>query len=206
MPDSNEKYALLTAIEPIGYRFYGKQKRFFFLWNCDCGKVKQYPVKDVLSGNCKSCGCLSYNQNPSGWTKSRNPQLSSWRGLYTRYKTSAKHRDIDFNMSLDDFISVASKPCFFCGNGTAEYNKWQEPWTQTKGRFITAEEKKAYTITRTGIDRINNQMGYAPNNIQPCCKNCNRAKMDLSQEDFLSLIERIYLHKFCRPSVAKVDL
>jgi hypothetical protein len=206
LPDPCKKYALLTAVEPVGYRYYGKQNRFFFLWNCDCGKAKEYPVKEVLSGNCKSCGCLSYSLNPSGWTKSRNPQLSSWRALYNRYKSSAAHRSIDFNISLDDFIDTASKPCSFCGDGMGKYSKWQEPWTQSKGRFITEQEKKAYIIAKTGIDRIDSKMGYAPINIQPCCKNCNRAKMDLSQEDFLSLVEKIYLHRFCRDSFANVTL
>jgi hypothetical protein len=206
LPEPSKKYALLTAVEPVGYRYYGKQKRFFFLWNCDCGKTKEYPVKEVLSGNCKSCGCLSYNLNPSGWTKSRNPQLSSWRVLYKQYKSSAAHRSIDFNISLDDFINVASKPCSFCGDGMGEYSKWQEPWTQAKGRFITAQEKKTYIIAKTGVDRINSKIGYAPSNIQPCCKNCNRAKMDLNQKDFLLLVEKIYLHKFCCQPFAKVAL
>ena len=116
--------------------------------------------------------------------------------LYKRYKSSAARRSIAFNISLEDFINVAGKPCSFCGDGLSKYSKWQEPWTQAKGRFITVEEKKTYIITKTGVDRIDSKIGYVPDNIQPCCGNCNRAKMDLSQEDFLLLVEKIYLHRF----------
>lgn len=195
MPEANKKYGILCPIMPIGHYEYGKCKRFFFLWQCDCGKMKSYPVKEVLSGKTKSCGCLSYNLNPSGWTKSRNPPMSSWKILYNRYKQSAAHRNLDFDISLEFFILTASRNCSFCGSALRPFNKWSEPSAMAKAKHITAEEMKKYEILVSGVDRIDNLVGYTEQNCQPCCKDCNRAKMDLSEQEFLSLVKKIYLKR-----------
>jgi len=186
---------MLTPVKPTGSQLYGKQKRFFFLWVCDCGKNKEYPVKEVLSGKCKSCGCLSYNLNPSGWTRSRNPELSSWKVLYKRYRTSALHRNIQFDLTLPAFISVASRNCVFCGDGKRFYSKWQEPSVRARAQHLNTEDMQKYTIEISGVDRRDNSVGYTESNAQPCCKNCNRAKMDLNEQDFLQLVESIYLNR-----------
>ena len=36
----------------------------------------------------------------------------------------------------------------------------------------------------SGIDRIDNNIGYIENNCVPCCKHCNYVKGDLSIENF----------------------
>ena len=196
LPLPDKKYGMLTPVRPTGPQSYGKQTRFFFLWACDCGKIKEYPVKEVLSGKCKSCGCLSYNLNPSGWTRSRNPQLSSWKVLYKRYRSSAVQRNIKFDLTLPAFIDIASRNCSFCGGGKRCYSKWHEPSVLAKAKHLTSEDMEKYTIYITGVDRRDNAVGYTESNAQPCCKNCNRAKMDLNEQDFLQLVQSIYLNRF----------
>ena len=192
IPDFDKKYGMLSAIRPIGYKQYGKSKKYFFLWKCDCGNEKEYPVREVLSGKCKSCRCLSYRHNPRGWTKSRNPQMSSWKMLFKRYRSSAKHRDISFSIDINSFIEICSQNCWYCGSEPKKFNKWNEPNIRKKGRLFTDSEREEYTILANGIDRINSTIGYWEPNIRPCCKNCNRAKMDLTEENFLNLIQKIY--------------
>ena len=51
---------------------------------------------------------------------------------------------------------------------------------------------KDYEINFTGIDRYDSKLGYTIENSVPCCKNCNRAKSDLSFEDFKLHIKKIY--------------
>ena len=45
------------------------------------------------------------------------------------------------------------------------------------------------------IDRIDSDWWYTKDNTVTCCKYCNRAKMDLKQDEFLSHIKRIYEYK-----------
>ena len=49
-------------------------------------------------------------------------------------------------------------------------------------------------VRRNGIDRVDSSKGYLPDNVVPCCKDCNRAKLALTQEQFKDLISRIYNH------------
>ena len=195
LPSFGKKYGLLTPVIPLGYADYGKTRRFFFLWSCECGKTKAYPIKEVVSGKTKSCGCLSYSLNPSGWTKSRNPKLSSWRLLYSRCKNNAKHRRLEFSITFEQFVEVSSKNCFFCNKKPRAFNKWDENWAWEKAKHITEDERVSYQVFASGIDRIDSSLGYLPENIQACCKNCNRAKMDLSQSEFLDLVAAIYKHR-----------
>jgi 5-methylcytosine-specific restriction endonuclease McrA len=38
-------------------------------------------------------------------------------------------------------------------------------------------------------------MGYYDDNVVACCKNCNVAKLDRTQEDFLKWIKRVAVHQ-----------
>lgn len=35
-----------------------------------------------------------------------------------------------------------------------------------------------------GLDRVNNLLGYELTNVVPCCNICNRAKKDMTYEQF----------------------
>ena len=42
-----------------------------------------------------------------------------------------------------------------------------------------------------GIDRIDNNIGYTKENSVPCCEICNKAKRDMSYNDFINYLKRI---------------
>jgi hypothetical protein len=42
-----------------------------------------------------------------------------------------------------------------------------------------------------GVDRVNNGIGYEPDNSVSCCKICNRAKDVMTQEGFLTWVGRV---------------
>ena len=48
----------------------------------------------------------------------------------------------------------------------------------------------------SGIDRIDSNLGYLENNVVPCCKFCNFMKLNLTTEDFLNRIAKIYLKNY----------
>jgi hypothetical protein len=75
---------------------------------------------------------------------------SWWSDKYSRIKSRAKIRGIQFNLSKDDFKSLRKhSTCFYCGIA--------------KLPFIT-------------IDRKNNNRGYTTDNCIQCCHWCNRTK------------------------------
>ena len=43
----------------------------------------------------------------------------------------------------------------------------------------------------SGLDRINNEVGYTRQNVVPCCIICNRAKNSMPFKDFIDWINRL---------------
>jgi len=73
------------------------------------------------------------------------------------------HRNIPFNLSNEDIISIIEKPCIYCGK-------------QHSG----------------GIDRVDSMKGYELDNVVPCCAICNRMKNNYTLEFFKNHIKKIY--------------
>ncbi|MGH7975009.1 MAG: hypothetical protein ACREBR_05760 [bacterium] len=89
------------------------------------------------------------------------------KGLLSVYKESAKNRNLPFKLVLEDFENWLGKTnCYYC----TEF------------------------IPTVGLDRYDNDqlIGYTKENVVPCCRICNRMKMDLTIEMFQKKIELIY--------------
>jgi hypothetical protein len=64
---------------------------------------------------------------------------------------------------------------------------WDEWWNISNS--ISCQVK---TINFNWLDRIDSSKWYLKDNVVPCCKKCNFAKSDMSKEDFISHINKIY--------------
>lgn len=85
-------------------------------------------------------------------------------GAYCR--RNAKERGFTWNLTREDVTSIIVQPCVYCG-----YH----------GGYV-------------GIDRIDNTQGYSVTNCAPCCHTCNWDKKDMTTDQFLLWIERVYEH------------
>jgi hypothetical protein len=87
---------------------------------------------------------------------------------YEDYKRDAALRKRTFELSIDKFRSLISKPCVYCGKiEELEYN---------------------------GVDRIDNSKGYHFDNCVAACKLCNLMKSNHSVNEFRSHARAIYLY------------
>lgn len=89
---------------------------------------------------------------------------------YNHYKKRAEKKQLDFEISEDDFYSLIIKKCYICG-------------------------KKPEEEHINGIDRIDNDKGYVYNNIEACCGECNYMKNKFSLQDFFDKLRKIKKHK-----------
>ena len=90
-----------------------------------------------------------------------------------------------FNLSIERFQELSIQNCFYCG------------CKPTNMRQDTTKMRKG--VTRqflNGIDRIDNNIGYIEGNVRACCEDCNKAKRNLSEEQFFDLIKSIYRNLF----------
>lgn len=153
----------------------------------NCGELFFDNTPNKLKQHCsKSCRDRKYRRNylskyhlnatviTNNWRK-LNPKkvkASNFRNYRTlsgrikAIKSNAKIRNYDFNLSKEYLKIYWQKPCEFCG---------------------------CYIETLM-IDRICNDKGYVEGNIRSCCQRCNSMKSDLSDEEFLNRIEKIYLN------------
>ena len=91
----------------------------------------------------------------------------TFQGRFSVLKSMAKFRKISFSLTLEDCKNLWKQNCFYC-------------------KMIAMNTKMGYSI-----DRIDNDKGYVSNNVVPCCSICNRAKSNLSINEFLEWIKML---------------
>jgi len=171
---TGKRFGKLLAVKNTG-----KQQNNCYVWEClcDCGSIIKVMSGSLGSGNTKSCGCVGIERMRK---LGRARRLPNKQGLinakYDKYKRDANKRNYSFDLSMKEFKSLILKDCFYCGSKPSQIFKGS-----TEG----------FNLMYTGIDRINNDLGYSYSNCVPCCKICNTMKLTLSFEDFLNHINKI---------------
>ena len=84
---------------------------------------------------------------------------------YGNYKLSAELKQLDFELTKEDFVVIVKKECEYCGI------------MQDKGF--------------NGIDRLDSSVGYISENCVSSCAMCNYMKKCLNKQTFLHRIEHI---------------
>lgn len=169
---TNITFGYLT-VDSLG----GKYKNYDYFWNCTCkcGSSKQIRGSSLRAGYTKSCGCLVQEKITERQVLPNN--LSAKNRIYTRYKNQASERNLIFDTLFDDFVMLIENQCHYCG-------------IKDSNNQLNSTKKVNYTFN--GVDRLDNTVGYTLKNCVTCCKNCNRAKMALSENEFIDLIKKIY--------------
>jgi len=110
------------------------------------------------------------------------------RYLFTKYKKEARRKKREFKLSFELFKELVFKNCEYCGiepSNTVNILK----------NYDLSKEKEAQGfISYNGIDRIDSSKGYIEGNVRTCCKHCNYAKLNRTEEEFKAWIIRVYIH------------
>ena len=144
---------------------------------CDCGNIKNIDGRSLRRKSTKSCGCL-VKETASKLYSLPNGE-AAFNRLFNRYKNTSKKRNFIFALSKEKFKLITEQNCFYCGN---------------KPKNISKNIYGKGNIIYNGIDRVDSSKGYIENNIVTCCEKCNQAKSNMSQQEFLSWVERVYNH------------
>lgn len=161
-----------------------------------CGATKDVDIKHLLNNKYNMCfNCFQEFRVIKD--KEQHNDTNKLR-CFNAYSVSARKRGIEFKLNLNEFEVLCSLPCVYCGI---------EPSNQTRKRYPKnhkhhAGEPRPYKpFVYSGIDRVNNDIGYIYSNCVPCCKTCNYAKSNLTSEEFFAWIDRIA--KFRRYTLTK---
>lgn len=142
------------------------------LWNCicSCGGKKTTRGYSLRRGHVQSCGCLCKERSVGADRKYPTSHDAAWAYNFFQYQRNAKFRKISFDLTFQEFRKICSMSCHYCGAPP-------EKRPAKRGRS---------SIMASGIDRIDNNLGYVPSNIVPCCTWCNRAKNSGDVKQFIN--------------------
>jgi hypothetical protein len=161
------KFGKLVVLSDSGKRA-GRAKLYNCI--CECGETT-VTRSDRLRIGSPSCGCdLSDKLGIGRFNSHKNC-------IYRYYINNAKKRGIAFDLTLDQVISIAIQHCSYCGE--APIYKYLSHNTNGK-------------IKITGIDRVDNLLGYTDSNCVPCCGDCNKMKAGLTVDQFKKKIVAIH--------------
>ena len=174
-----ERYGKLVVIKRI---YPNRRGATMWLCKCDCGKEKIILGISLRRGLTKSCGCL--RKELAKERDRLNPIYSSMRRAISTYKSGAKRRGIEYNLTKEQFVETTQKECHYCG---------AKPNNITKQR--RRMDGKIYKYN--GIDRVDNKRGYVIDNVVPCCIRCNRAKYIYTLQEYKDWIRKSYNKLVC---------
>lgn len=150
-------------------------QRRFWIFRCSCGNEKSISQHDVTRGRIKGCGCRM-NQNR---VDQRMPALSN---KFLQCKGDAKNRGLAWELSWEQFVDLSLRPCQNCGTPPSQVHK-----RVARGHI--------YECKYTGIDRIDNALGYIIGNVRPFCVTCNFAKHAMAEDDFQKWVQRLVAYR-----------
>lgn len=137
---------------------------------------------------CKHVGCfkeISVRQHHvpyiTGKCKKHANMHKPYEAVYGGMKRSAKERNIEFELSYDDYLKFAGRLCYYCGSGI-DWQPYNEHGKNNPGWYL---------------DRVDNAKGYSVDNCAACCTSCNRLKHDMDYELFVNRIKMIFFYH-CR--------
>jgi hypothetical protein len=139
------------------------------LVKCSCGVEFITDFQHVKHNRTLSCGHINRNYYI-------DPYACSVRSLFTRYKSRAAKDGREFKLDQDQFRKLITSNCTYCGISPDQQHS-------------KCHCKKP--IKHNGIDRVDSSLGYTVENSVSCCKICNRAKSDLSVQEFKKYIVRL---------------
>jgi hypothetical protein len=161
----DQKFGKLTAIEFLGMAGNTNRTRSRWLCRCDCGKIVNVDITSLRSGNTTSCGC----------SRIRDIIKNISKRAYYQHLSNAKYRGLISYLSELEFTEIALKSCVYCGKMSIRKNK-----------------NTGKTLEFNSVDRRDNEPYYKLQNSQSVCFECQAMKMDMTHEEFLLHIERIF--------------
>ena len=171
--ETGNSYGMLTV---LGRSVKTKGRKVHWVCECDCGNFSIPAGTMLRNDNTTSCGCKNSNRLPAG--------EAHMNAIYGHYKRNAKKTGRGWELDKKTFRKLTSKNCYYCGAEPSEQYINEVRKRQFNGAYLS-----------NGLDRIDNEVGYSADNVVPCCYRCNKAKGEISQNDFFRLVKEVYEYK-----------
>lgn len=170
---SKSRWTPISKVEKKGEQYW--------VMECECGTKREVSYRNYLRGSSISCGCYMREVARSlADSRRKPPGVRARNKVMYIYKKHAKTAGREFSLTTEEFTELTSASCHYCGR----------PPMRTHTPF-TRPERSTTTYDYNGIDRKDSSLGYILENCLTCCTECNRAKMDMSYEDFIIYLDTL---------------
>lgn len=173
---TGEIFGMLEVLD----EFRRKGEKWEWKTEClNCNTISWVRDDHMKTGHTKSCGCMNYDKDGRPLITDRRLKLLGdvYRDIIRGHvkKESSREKVI----SLDEVISLSEQKCIYCGeDGFKTYRD--------------RSKKSNYTLIITGIDRLQNDIGYRSDNVVPACQRCNVMKCENTVLDFSVWVFRVF--------------
>lgn len=178
---SGQRFGRWTVLKRSG-RVKSLNRAVIWECVCDCGRKGKVQGGQLRSGHSKSCGCYGIEVRKK--INSLPPDRAILNRMWASYRSTAKRFNRSFKLSKKQFERLTKQNCFYCGAPPAAYVPVLQKHCRTPCFAFC-----------NGIDRIDNSKGYLPNNVVPCCTQCNIMKNHFSISDFLQHVKAIAIRQ-----------
>ncbi len=139
-----------------------------------CGREKSVLENSIRSGRSTQCSTCGNREKAQGLRKTLAQRAAATK--YNSYRNGAFDRDISWSLSFDDFAALIFRNCHYCGS---------PPET-----IYTVKDERGH-VAHSGVDRVDNNVGYTVDNCVPCCRFCNIAKGTYDVHTFVARCYRV---------------
>jgi hypothetical protein len=147
---TGRRFGRLTAMWPSGSGLVGRQRKTFWLFACDCGKLHLSVMGNVSGGTTQSCGCLQREIRSSAHFK--HGQATSDEARTTEYNTWCSMLGRCGNPKKKDWKNYGGRGIKVC-----------ERWHSFENFFSDMGKKPNPRLT---IERMDNDGNYEPGNCK----------------------------------------
>ena len=161
---SGDKFNRLTV---LNYSHSDKRWRKWYNVKCECGSENVVMGSAIISGNTKSCGCLSREVKANRRISKNHSEITA---IILGYKRHAERRGFKWDLSRKDVELIIKSDYVYCGSKPNNIKK--------------IKNSIGGGLLYSGIDRINSNHNYTKENSVPCCRICNYAKSNMDVNDF----------------------
>lgn len=172
-----KRFTRLLVMARHGSQKSGNSVNATWLCRCDCGAQLIATTNNLTRRGTESCGCLQKE-------RARKPRgVAGFNDLYASYKAAAAKRNYAFLLSKEDFKKLTESVCYYCGAPPAAVH------VAHHDRSKESIQHESYVFN--GVDRVENSLGYTPENSVACCKFCNISKRERSIPEFSEWAKRL---------------
>ena len=123
-------------------------------------------ASSLTAGQTTTCGCI--RRKPTGEAAANAVLLA--------YRRNARQRSLRWCLSRAQALRLFSRECYYCGAPPSN---------------IANHEGMNGVFIYSGIDRLDPTRGYIADNVVPCCRTCNVAKLKMTRDEFLAWVWRV---------------